>query len=161
MSLFCFVQLLVVSAILGAVGYYVEPHLWLANAPAGSVLATGLFYGCIIGGLGVALRSKCASKCCSKATSPKAASGENITVYVGNLPFSVKDADLAEAFSATCTVISARVVTAGRGGRSKGYGFVDVDSASSKDALAMNGQEIDGRVIRVNVAKDKSSDEES
>ncbi|OIO73066.1 MAG: hypothetical protein AUJ56_00210 [Zetaproteobacteria bacterium CG1_02_49_23] len=79
---------------------------------------------------------------------------------MGNLPFSVKDRDLSDAFSATCTVVSARVVTAGRGGRSKGYGFVDVDSASANAAVALNGSEIQGRVIRVNLAKEKSKDDE-
>ena len=153
MSAFCFVQLLVLSIVAGLLGYYIEPHLWFNGAPTASVFAYGLIFGTLIGGLAVVLRSKgYASGDAGKD------SGETVTLYVGNLPFSVKDDGLADIFASRCTVVSARVVTAGRGGRSKGYGFVDISASSAKKGLAMHGCEIEGRTIRVSMAKERNDD---
>ena len=76
-------------------------------------------------------------------------------LYVGNLPYSVRDEDLHEAFSAFGGVTSAKVMMERDTGRSKGFGFVEM--ASDAEALAgvegMNGQQLGGRAIVVNEAR--------
>ncbi len=76
------------------------------------------------------------------------------TLYVGNLPWSVRSEQLAEAFEPYGQVVSSRVITDRETGRSKGFGFVEVnDEDADKMIAALNGTELDGRVITVNEAK--------
>lgn len=76
-------------------------------------------------------------------------------IYVGNLAFSVNDEELQQAFSAFGNVTSARIVIDKMSGRSKGFGFVEIedDSAADEAINKMNGQEIGGRPVRVSEAK--------
>lgn len=85
---------------------------------------------------------------------------EGSKLYVGNLPFSIDNAKLGEVFSAIdgVEVVEAVVITDKfNEGRSKGFGFVTVaDPAQADKAIeAMNGQDVDGRKIVVNVARPK------
>jgi len=76
------------------------------------------------------------------------------TLYVGNLPWATKAEDLANAFSVHGEVISSRVITDRETGRSRGFGFVEVREEDAEAMIAaMNGTELDGRVITVNEAK--------
>jgi RNA recognition motif-containing protein len=76
------------------------------------------------------------------------------TLYVGNLPWSTTDTALAEAFSPYGNVISSRIITDKETGRSRGFGFVEVDDADAdKMVEAMHGSEFGGRQIVVNEAK--------
>lgn len=81
---------------------------------------------------------------------------EGTRLFVGNLSWSTTDESLWEAFSqgAPETVVDAKVITDRYTGRSRGFGFVtfrDQDLASS--ALSkMNGVEVDGRAVRVDMA---------
>jgi RNA recognition motif-containing protein len=74
-------------------------------------------------------------------------------VFVGNLDFSTKEAELVTQFGTAGKVISANIIT--RGPRSLGYGFVEMESEedAAKAVQAMNKKEIDGRPINVEVAK--------
>ena len=76
-------------------------------------------------------------------------------LYVGNLAFSVTDDELMQAFTSFGTVVSARVVMDRMTGRSKGFGFVEIeDDAMADEAVdKMNGQTIGGRPVRVSEAK--------
>jgi RNA recognition motif-containing protein len=76
-------------------------------------------------------------------------------LYVGNLSFSVNDEELQHAFSSFGNVISARIVIDKMSGRSKGFGFVELeDDAGADSAISkMDGQEIGGRPVRVSEAK--------
>lgn len=76
-------------------------------------------------------------------------------IYVGNLAFSVTDDELIQAFSSFGTVASARVVIDKMSGRSKGFGFVEIedDGAADEAINKMNGQTIAGRAVRVSEAK--------
>jgi len=77
-------------------------------------------------------------------------------IYVGNLPWSADDAALSEIFSRHGEVISARVITDRDTGRSRGFGFVEMDSASADTAInALNGADMDGRALRVNEAQER------
>jgi len=80
-------------------------------------------------------------------------------LYVGNLPYSATDQTLRDAFSAHGTVDSATVISDRDTGQSKGFGFVEMSSDAEAQAAtqAMNGQSIDGRQIKVNEAKPKTS----
>jgi RNA recognition motif-containing protein len=76
-------------------------------------------------------------------------------LYVGNLPYSVRDSDLEQSFGQFGAVTSAKVMMERDTGRSKGFGFVEM--ASDAEALAaiegMNGQPLGGRSLVVNEAR--------
>ena len=76
-------------------------------------------------------------------------------LYVGNLPYSVRDESLQEAFVAFGTVESARVITDRETGRSKGFGFVEMssDDEAMNAIEQMNGKPLDGRNITVSEAR--------
>lgn len=80
------------------------------------------------------------------------------TLYVGNLPWSTTDANLSETFQAHGHVISSRVITDKETGRSRGFGFVEVDNADTERIVsAMNGAEFGGRQLVVNEAKPREN----
>lgn len=76
-------------------------------------------------------------------------------LYVGNLPYSVRDNDLEQAFSQFGAVTSAKVMMERDTGRSKGFGFVEMGSDAEAQAAinGMNGQPLGGRSIVVNEAR--------
>lgn len=76
-------------------------------------------------------------------------------LYVGNLPYTVRDEDLQQAFSAYGAVNSAKVMMERDTGRSKGFGFVEMGSdAEAQTAIeGMNGQSLGGRSLVVNEAR--------
>ncbi len=76
------------------------------------------------------------------------------TLYVGNLPWGTTDDSLAEAFRPHGSVISSRIITDKETGRSRGFGFVEVEDADAPNMVsAMNQTEFGGRTIVVNEAK--------
>ncbi|HEY6629014.1 MAG TPA: RNA-binding protein [Acidimicrobiia bacterium] len=79
-------------------------------------------------------------------------------IYVGNLTFNTNSADLENLFAAHGTVSKAQVVTDRDTGRSRGFGFVEMDSsdAAQKAIDALNGKDVDGRQLTVNLAKERS-----
>jgi RNA recognition motif-containing protein len=76
-------------------------------------------------------------------------------LYVGNLAHGITEKDLANLFSPHGTVQSAQVIVNRQTGRSRGFGFVEMESGEQAQAAlkAMNGQEINGRPLTVNVAR--------
>ena len=82
-------------------------------------------------------------------------------IYVGNLAYATTDDGLKAAFSAFGEVTAVRVVTDRMTGRSKGFGFVTMpDAVQAKAAIdALNGQELDGRTVRVNESQPKPREE--
>ena len=76
-------------------------------------------------------------------------------LYVGHLPYTVRDEDLQQAFSAYGSVNSAKVMMERDTGRSKGFGFVEMGSdAEAQSAIeGMNGQSLGGRSLVVNEAR--------
>jgi RNA recognition motif-containing protein len=76
------------------------------------------------------------------------------TLYVGNLPWGTSEVDLADVFRQYGAVISSRIITDKETGRSRGFGFVEVeDNDADKMVSAMNGAEFGGRQVVVNEAK--------
>ena len=76
-------------------------------------------------------------------------------LFVGSLPWSVNDEELKETFEKHGTVVSAKVITDRDTRRSRGFGFVEMESSSdAKNAIqALNDSELNGRKIVVNEAK--------
>lgn len=77
-------------------------------------------------------------------------------LYVGNLPWSVTDSELEGLFADVGEVISARVITDRDTGRSRGFGFVEMDDAGATKAISeLNGKDLGGRALRVNEANER------
>jgi RNA recognition motif-containing protein len=80
-----------------------------------------------------------------------------MNIYVGNLSYKMTDEDLRKLFSDFGTVGESKIVTDRDTGRSKGFGFVEMpNQAEGEEAIKqLNGKEIEGRSINVNIAKPK------
>jgi cold-inducible RNA-binding protein len=77
-------------------------------------------------------------------------------LYVGSLSWNTDNAGLENAFSAYGDIEEAKVITDRDTGRSRGFGFVTfANEEDAEKALAMDGQDLDGRTLKVNVAQDK------
>ena len=76
-------------------------------------------------------------------------------LFVGSLPWSIDDRKLQNAFEAHGTVISAKVIKDRETGRSRGFGFVEMENSSEAQSAikALNDSEFNGRNIVVNEAK--------
>lgn len=81
-----------------------------------------------------------------------------MNIYVGNLPFSITDADLRETFSRFGEVSQVNLISDKFTGESKGFGFVEMANNSQADAAikGLNGTDMKGRNITVNQAKPKT-----
>ncbi|MFC1511341.1 RNA recognition motif domain-containing protein [Candidatus Margulisiibacteriota bacterium] len=79
------------------------------------------------------------------------------SIFVGNLPWSATDEDLKAKFSEFGTVLSARIVMDKMTGKSRGFGFVDMEDADAQKAITgMSGQKWGERELTVNEARPKS-----
>lgn len=77
-------------------------------------------------------------------------------IYVGNLPWSADDSALQSYFSTFGNVHSARVITDRDTGRSRGFGFVELDDDAAERAIReADGKDMDGRPLRVNEAQER------
>lgn len=81
-----------------------------------------------------------------------------MNLYVSNLGFHVNDDDLMNLFSAYGTVSSAKVITDRETGKSRGFGFVEMqsDDEGKKAIAGLEGKELEGRNISVSVARPKT-----
>ena len=70
-------------------------------------------------------------------------------IYVGNLPWSANDEELRELFAAFGSVSSARVITDRETGRSRGFGFVEMDDGAEEAIAELNGHELDLSLIHI------------
>lgn len=80
-----------------------------------------------------------------------------MTLYVGNIPYTVSEKDLQSAFSAYGNVESVKIIKDRETGRSKGFAFVEFtsDDEGREAARSMNGYQINGRPLKVNEARQK------
>ncbi len=81
-----------------------------------------------------------------------------MNMYVSNLSFHTAEDDLRKLFEAFGAVSSAKVITDRETGRSRGFGFVEMDSASEAEAAmkGLNNKDIDGRAMSVTIAREKA-----
>ena len=76
------------------------------------------------------------------------------TLYVGNIPWATSEEELKNAFAEHGEVVGCRIITERGSGRSRGYGFVEVNDEEMENMLEkMNGAELEGRRLVVNEAK--------
>ena len=80
-------------------------------------------------------------------------------IYVGNLAFGTTDEELEALFAQHGSVSSAKVISDRDTGRSRGFGFVEMDDAAAADKAiaALDGSQLGGRDLRVNEARERSS----
>jgi len=74
-------------------------------------------------------------------------------LYVGNLSFETTESDLKELFGQAGTVETVRIITDRDTGRSKGFGFVEMQDGGDKAIAEMNGKDFKGRALTVNEAR--------
>ena len=84
-----------------------------------------------------------------------------MNIFVGSLPFSIDEADLRESFGVYGTVNSVKIITDKFTGRSKGFGFVEMenDAEAQKAIDELNGATVSGRTIVVNKSEPKPEGE--
>tara|TARA_B110000263_G_C15003975_1_gene371852 strand:- start:318 stop:563 length:246 start_codon:yes stop_codon:yes gene_type:complete len=78
-----------------------------------------------------------------------------MNLYVGNLPWGSTEEELENHFSQHGAVNAVRIITEGRSGRSKGFGFVEMETSEAGNAAieALDGKDYQGRDLKVNEAK--------
>ncbi|MDQ7004497.1 MAG: RNA-binding protein [Ghiorsea sp.] len=148
MNVGCVGKGIAIAVALGLVGYFVGPMVGLnQDIPVGSVLASGLIVGFLLGAwvFGGSSESR-----------PKVKHNNTNVLYVGNIPFKADEEEIQRLFEAHGSVKSVRLVRGGPNRRPKGYGFIEMASEEGvKAALVLNGEDFAGRKLRVNEAKDK------
>ncbi|MBT6157085.1 MAG: RNA-binding protein [Planctomycetaceae bacterium] len=77
-------------------------------------------------------------------------------LYIGNLPFSATDDSLRAVFEQFGTVSNVKVISDRMTGRSRGFGFIEMDEGGDAAIEAMNGKELEGRVLTVNEARPRT-----
>jgi RNA recognition motif-containing protein len=84
-----------------------------------------------------------------------------MNIFVGSLPFSIDEADLKDSFGVYGTVNSVKIITDKFTGRSKGFGFVEMenDTEAEKAIQELNGATVSGRTIVVNKSEPKPEGE--
>ncbi|PAU95741.1 RNA-binding protein [Aliifodinibius salipaludis] len=82
-----------------------------------------------------------------------------MNIYVGNLSYKVSDRELEEIFEELGDVISAKVIKDRETGRSKGFGFVEMQNDQEAQAAIdkLDGAEIKGRTVKINKARPKET----
>jgi RNA recognition motif-containing protein len=81
-------------------------------------------------------------------------------LYVGNLSFETTESELRELFGRAGSVETVRIITDRETGRSKGFGFVEMQTGGDETIAVMNGKEFNGRALTVNAARPMSSRDE-
>lgn len=81
-----------------------------------------------------------------------------MNIFVGSLPFTVKEEELREVFEEYGEVVSAKIISDKFTGRSKGFGFVEMsnDAEANRAIEELNGAEMNNRTIVVNEAREKT-----
>ncbi len=77
-------------------------------------------------------------------------------LYVGNRPWRCTEEELSEVFSAVGAVHSVAIVTDRETGRSRGFGFIEMDETAAREAISqLNGKDFGGRPLRVSEARER------
>ena len=78
-------------------------------------------------------------------------------IYVGNLPYSTNDSELQGLFAEFGEVTSASVLIDRETGRSRGFGFVEMNDSEAQEAInGLNGKDMGGRALKVNEARERA-----
>lgn len=80
------------------------------------------------------------------------------TIYVGNLPFSATEDDIRILFSQYGTIHSVKMITDRETGKPRGFAFVEIEQSGADAAIeALNGTDFQGRNLRINEAREKTT----
>jgi len=80
------------------------------------------------------------------------------SIYVGNIAFSTSEDDIRNLFAQFGEVNSVKFISDRETGRFRGFGFVEMDDSSAREAIqALNGKEVGGRALKVNEAQERES----
>ena len=80
-----------------------------------------------------------------------------MNIYVGNLSWNTSESDLETHFGAHGSVSEAKIITDRETGRSRGFGFIEMDDAAASDAIeGADGKDFGGRSLRVSHARERS-----
>jgi RNA recognition motif-containing protein len=79
------------------------------------------------------------------------------TIYVGNINYAASAEDLKELFSQYGEVLSAKIINDRETGRSKGFGFIEMESGAETAIEELDGKEFQGRRLRVNEARPREA----
>lgn len=78
------------------------------------------------------------------------------SIYVGNLSFSATEDEVRDLFAQYGSVQSVKLISDRETGRPRGFGFVEMDDDAAEAAIgALNGQELGGRTLRINEARER------
>jgi RNA recognition motif-containing protein len=78
------------------------------------------------------------------------------SIYVGNLPYNITENEVRELFAPHGEVLSVKLISDRETGRSRGFGFVEMDDEAAGAAIAaLNETEFGGRTLRVNEARER------
>ncbi len=85
-----------------------------------------------------------------------------MTIYIGNIPYSLKEADIEQLFAEFGSVLSVKIISDKFSNRSKGYGFVEMENeADGEKAIEnLNGREVLGRNLKVSRANPRKNNRE-
>ena len=76
------------------------------------------------------------------------------SIYVGNLSFNTTEQEVRKAFASYGEVLSVKIISDRETGRSRGFGFVEMEDASAREAIsALNGTNLEGRPLTVKEAE--------
>lgn len=79
-----------------------------------------------------------------------------MNIYVGNLPFSATESDLRGIFDSYGEILSAKIIMDRETGRSRGFGFVEMNDSDAKNAMTeLNGSDFNGKTLTVNEAQQR------
>jgi len=79
-------------------------------------------------------------------------------IYCGNLAFSATEAEIQTLFEQFGAVHEVNLITDRETGRPRGFGFIEMDDADADEAISkLNGTDLGGRALRVNVAQERTS----
>lgn len=144
----CIVKGVMVSVVLGLVGYFLFPVIGLDAVSPQVLLAAGLVIGSFLGMAFVAQGG-------GHGTSASADDGEAKTIYVGNISFKATEEGLHDLFGKYGAVVSVRLVKDKYTGRARGFGFVEMAGKAAKKAVkGLDGADFEGRNLKVNFAKE-------
>jgi len=144
-----FMKSLVISTVLGLVAFFLAPQLAIENLGAVRGFAYGVLTGALIGSLLAATRII------------PAAAGKMESIFVGNLAFRASNSAVHELFEQYGEVHAVRMMTDRVTRKPRGFGFVEMNHHDAMKAIkALQGEEFQGRELKVNIANERKPREE-
>lgn len=149
---------LVIIAAFSFALYFIHDTSNLASIHPLTIAISGLVIGHFIGSVIKPVTANPLQNAASSTTPRDAAeaTGHKQTLYVGNIAYNASRGDLERLFSRYGRVHSTRIMMDKQTRKSRGYGFIEMDSKSARQAVnQLNGFEFKGRSLRVNEANDR------